>query len=230
MRWQRYVVYVLILGGSAMGGVLALPHVSSWRTCRLEVSTESLDFGEAWAISDFRWKIRMRNTGARSMRVRGFQLGCQCDGYVEPKSAVIGPGETLDVTTVLDLARFGIDDKATQTASVSLTALCEAGRAWQEKWTVEGVVRPFLSPVAPSIDLPECIEGEEWPKRTVRLRSLIGATAIRILREPQFLHARIDAVDDRNIEFDMVLMPKAELPVGLLSGAVDLELVKREFG
>jgi hypothetical protein len=68
----------------------------------LAIEQAALDFGEAWAQSDFTHSLIIHNRRRIPAHVSDFQVSCGC-GTVEPKTLTIPSGGTAEVRAKLDL-------------------------------------------------------------------------------------------------------------------------------
>jgi hypothetical protein len=124
--WSRAVsnrsVVVLVFVLSTVIGLFASERLSN-PSIRAEI--ESLDFGTVWAQDGFPWRIQLTNTGWKTVRVQRFQAACGCVTELTPSSMLIRPGETSEVSVLLDLTEAA-EDAQTSPFSVRVSATCNA--------------------------------------------------------------------------------------------------------
>jgi hypothetical protein len=108
------------------------------RSAVLHIEPSALDFGDVAATDKFTWKIPVRNTLGRSVRIERFMTSCSCAG-IEPATAELAPGETQRFLVKLDLFQ-GRTGEATYSFSESIYPVVSGEMGVNEPWVVRGQV------------------------------------------------------------------------------------------
>lgn len=107
----RPLVFLALLLVIVVGGIHAGISFLSRRSQKvgLEVSSDSLHFGQAWVQKAFRWRLSVENPTNKEVRVREIRSSCHC-ASVNPMSLVMAPGSQTEVELVFDLSPRSFDD------------------------------------------------------------------------------------------------------------------------
>lgn len=156
--------------------VLALIGCESTKDTALAVQLvpddKTLDFGEVWEQSDFRWQIQVHNPGLRAVEVTNVRTACSCVD-VSPRTFTLLPGEVQQIDAVLDLrssaGRWAEESGRPPVSqfSVSITPQYRNAKTTPEDvWQITGRVRHPLGDIARSVDFGDVSHSAAGPPVT----------------------------------------------------------------
>lgn len=113
----------------------------------LEISSADLNFGVAWATSDFSHRLSITNRRPSATRIRRVAGSCACSSFT-PSEFTILAGQTISIEARLDLTP-GLTQTEIPLRPFSVALWVEMdpqdGFASREQWTLVGQVRSALA-------------------------------------------------------------------------------------
>jgi|GEM_PF-3230430 len=190
----------------------------------LLVDSASLNFGEVWETSHFKWTLRLRNIGADPVMIDHFTTSCGC-GSLEPPSLVIPARGTSEVTLLLNLNHgadqstpFGVRD-----FSVMVKPVIANDPGGSPTWNIHGRVRRSLVVSPQHLHLNE-VNAEEESVFTVEATP---AAAFAALTAECSHPLRSVTVTPPTSEYGAyiirVVNPPGELPLGPFTSILRLQ-------
>jgi hypothetical protein len=137
----------------------------------LEVAASDLDVGEVWEDPNFVRPVTITNRAGRPVEVMELRGGCECTA-AEPRSFVLGPGESWRVEVKIDLThryphQFGVERRE---LSVGLHPFLKDRGATAEGWKVTGVIKSRVSLEGRGIEFGDTC-GQGGPPVTRKMRA-----------------------------------------------------------
>ena|GEM_PF-5896647 len=139
----------------------------------LVVEAKELDFGEAWEVQEFPWRLTIHNPTGKDVKIDDWFHTCNCVS-IEPKTLRILPGEIATAKLTLNL----LDDspsaegKLRRDFDVGIVPLIEGKYLGQRGWTITGKIRRILSTSPTRLFVTEeLIRGTAYAQQEIRVKA-----------------------------------------------------------
>lgn len=237
VRPQRWVACLLVAATLASIGVAAFGVRSHQRSrvamsVGLEVPEEFLDLGTVWHPTNFPWKLPVTNTSAGPIEIGGLGASCGCVS-ITPNSMTIEPGKVGTFDLRLDLTPKGPNAaaEASYPFSIQLVPLLRHVPSGYVVWNLRGTVRRAIELSTPFLDFDESlVSGSSFKAKTFGVRCLLDDVGLSAECDPIMATVRVEPAVGEHWDYDVEVLPKADLPAGKHTIVVHLRLVPEDKG
>lgn len=198
----------------------------------LEIAASDLDLGEVWEDPNFVRPVTITNRGGRPVEVVDLRGGCECTS-VDPRSFVLGPGESQRVQVKIDLThryphQFGV---ARRELSVGLHPILKDRGARAEGWKVTGVIKSRVSLEGRVINFGDmCGQGGPPVTRKMRATAHVPLVGLDALCPADLATVGVRQVAGKSGEYHITVTPNPSLPLGTFKFDVDLAATLHDGG
>jgi hypothetical protein len=185
----------------ATGGywVATAPQRAKNKQAPLMVDAAALDFGTTWKQKEFRWSVKIRNTGDHNIHITDFVTACGCLG-VEPKSLDVPAGGDATVTLVLDLTKPSAeqeDSEGYSEWSIQLAPRVAEGEGRPPVWVVHGrVAEPFRLSQDSFVFDDNLVRGSQPPSQTALVTGRVPLETLTADYDKEKFAVKISPVKD----------------------------------
>lgn len=191
----------------------------------LQIPAEALDFGVVWMQPDFEWILPVKNTSGEAIQITDIQTSCACSA-VKPTHLTIGAGEVSEIQVRLDLRPEELTEvsQAVEPLEFKLVPVLDRALPGGIVWTIRGRVRRAFEISPKSLDFGESlVAGSQFEPATFKVRCLLPGAAVSARCEDSAATVRVVPANDGIWDYDVEVLPNADLPAGDYSFLVALK-------
>jgi hypothetical protein len=151
----------------------------------LYVEPKYLDFGEVWAVKDFKWRIPIQNISDRPVEIAEFTASCQCS-LIEPSSMTIPPHSTAEVVTTIDLTtgRDMEPHESTRDFRIAIHPIVAVPTSSPPGFILRGTAKDVFTPSPRELDVGEILSQTAGKPTTIRLKAATPLASVTALPQP----------------------------------------------
>ncbi|MEX2137757.1 MAG: hypothetical protein WD894_00735 [Pirellulales bacterium] len=148
----------------------------------LYIEPGHLNFGEVWAVKDFKWRIPIQNISDRPVGIAEFTASCQCD-LIEPPSLTIPPHSTAEVVATIDLTK-GHDiepNESTRKFEIAIHPIVAVATSSPPGFVLRGTAKDLFTASPRAIELGEILSRTPGKTTTIRLTAATSLSSLIVL-------------------------------------------------
>jgi hypothetical protein len=198
----------------------------------LVVDGNVLKLGEVQEDREFTCAIPICNETDREINVERFGLGCASCMSVEPASIRIGPGRTETVKLKIDLSQRRLTDfgQPTRTYSGSFWPIIQgatrSNKPGENLWQVTALVKSSITIDMSAVNFGESpVSGQPAAPIKVRVTAHIPLRSLTAQADAAILSVRVRPLDSHLNQFEVLVVPRADLPPGRFQAGLSVEPV-----
>lgn len=194
----------------------AVPDPTRSQVSGLEVAASDLDLGEVWEDPNFVRPVTITNRAGRTVEVVDLRGGCECTS-VEPRSFVLGPGESQRVQVKIDLThryphQFGVERRE---LTVSLHPFLKDRGETAAGWAVKGVVKSRVSLEGRGIEFGDtCGQGGSMRTRKILATVHVPLAGLEASCPVGTASIGVQPVAQKPGQYHVAVTPNPNLPLG----------------
>lgn len=193
----------------------------------LVIPPDRLKVGGIWEDKSVVVELPVRNTTTRAVQVRDIQSSCGCTD-ISPRSFTVPAGGEATLRLRLDtLARrpheIGLAERPFQHDLTPITD--KNDRQHGERWRLEGVIRSRVTLNRTHVHFGESVVVGQ-PAQPIKVKATLHVPADDLMTAvaPDIASVKIVRSTDDPFRYDLLVMPKANLPQGQFRADVNVEV------
>jgi hypothetical protein len=194
----------------------------------LFVESKSLALGEVWETREHRIVLSIKNVSNETRTIKEFGHSCDCTA-VEPSTLTLDPGSQKDIEVRIDLThrqpyQLGLERWP---VGVEIRPVFENSFASSAGWKMAGVVRSRISLDAPKLAFgDQCNRAGSIVTRKIHAKAHIPLQRLEAVAPPEFATARVEPVSGSPSEYQILVSPRTDLPIGPFQFEVRIRAVE----
>ncbi|HEY7426950.1 MAG TPA: hypothetical protein VH682_22130 [Gemmataceae bacterium] len=195
----------------------------------LSIEPVELNLGEVWEDPDFTALVQLRNTSDHDIAVSKFSTSCTCSG-IEPPSPVVPAKGSVPLKVKMDLTHslphaWGVERRP---FSLAIHPIVTGGEA-PNGWEITGIVRSRVSLSDLRLEFADqCTHAGPAVRRKVRATAYLPLAALEATPQPHVASVHIEPLRESPGEYEIVIAPDPNLPVGAFQFKVPVTAVAPE--
>jgi hypothetical protein len=168
----------------------------------LFIDDSTADAGELWEVSNYPWRLLIRNQSNEEREILGFTPSCTCQLSFDPESLIVPAGGEATLTVSLDLRRTGRQAKElTGEFTTTIVPHLREGQIAPERWRIRAKVRRLFEATPRVIDFGESlVRGKPFPPQSAQIRCYTLVQQMRARCEPPIADVRLTAAADNTFQ------------------------------